>query len=135
MSELDLLERFAEDVKIYDPDLIVCHDGPSIIDLVLNRINVLAKSKAGKPRLSRLIQNAEGSKTNQLERVKIALAGRLLVDTFAHSKDMMKEVDYSLKSMSKYIKPEVKFNYFNEEETIDNINNNKFYAVLNAARE
>jgi len=86
--------------------------------LILTRINVNTKSKLNKPKLARFTYLKERTNDKQQKRVDMALAGRLLVDTFVHSKDVIKETDYSLKSMSKYIKPEVRFNYLGEEEIV-----------------
>jgi hypothetical protein len=36
------------------------------------------------------------SKTNQTQRINTFIAGRLLVDTFNHSKEMIKSIDYEL---------------------------------------
>lgn len=41
------------------------------------------------------------------------MAGRLVCDTFLHSKDMIKSVDYELESMAAHIKPERLFKGMN----------------------
>lgn len=47
-----------------------------------------------KPKLGRLVHFYNSNSANQHQRITSSLAGRLLVDTFVHSKDMIKEVDY-----------------------------------------
>ncbi|CAM6004632.1 unnamed protein product [Sphagnum balticum] len=49
------------------------------------------------------------------ERIATALAGRLLADTFVHSKDMMRSVDYELEAMAAHIRPEIAFKGLSDE--------------------
>jgi hypothetical protein len=45
-------------------------------------------------RLGRLSLGREIHKTNQKQKINMAISGRLLVDTYSHAKDMIKSVDY-----------------------------------------
>lgn len=113
-----MFERFAADVKMYDPDLIVCHDAATVIGFLQNRMNYLGRTKA-KPKFSRFIGAHEaGEKASSTQKMNSFLAGRLIVDTFNHSKELIKEVDYSLESMTKHIKPAINFKAVTEENAI-----------------
>lgn len=92
-----MLEKFASDVKLYDPDFIVCHDAATVVGLLQTRVNQLGKSKSSKPKFNRFIGAHEASdKSSSLQKMNSLFAGRLIVDTFNHSKELIKEVDYSL---------------------------------------
>ena len=43
------------------------------------------------------------------------IAGRLLVDTFFHSKDMVKAIEYNLDTIATYARPDRKFTSFTDE--------------------
>lgn len=62
------------------------------------------------------------------------IAGRLLVDTFIHSKDMIKSVDYELESMASHIKPEKCFKGMSEDETLQYLNDNKTMHVVRKSK-
>lgn len=48
---------------------------------------------------------------------------------------MIKSVDYELESMAEHIKPEKVFKGMSEEETLENLNENKTMFVIKKARE
>lgn len=99
-----MLAKFQADLKKYDPDVLVCHDSSKILDTLIQRI-IRIGDRNEKPKLGRFVFSHEVSKINQMQRINSSIAGRLLVDTFLHSKDMIKSVDYELEAMSKHIKP------------------------------
>jgi hypothetical protein len=45
-------------------------------------------------RLGRLSLGRDIIKSRQKQKINMAISGRLLVDTYAHAKDMIKSVDY-----------------------------------------
>lgn len=79
-------------VRFYDPDFIVCHDANTVLDLIISRYNRLAdRNRANKSRFSRLFNIKDyGAGLSQNQKISNSIAGRLLVDTFTHSKDMIK---------------------------------------------
>lgn len=92
-----MIGKFQTDLNRLDPDVIVCHDSSKILDTLVQRMSQLG-DKNVKPKLGRLFQVSQsyGGASNQHQRLSAALAGRLVVDTFIHSKDMIKSVDYDL---------------------------------------
>ena len=88
-----MIALFQAELRKYDPDVIVCHDSSKIIDTLIQRLAKISE-RHDKPKLGRFIFANEFSKNNQYQRINTALAGRLLVDTYIHSKDMIKSVDY-----------------------------------------
>lgn len=90
-----MLAKFVADLYFFDPDVIVCHDSSRILDTLLLRIAQIG-DKNDRPRLGRLNHVYYLNSANQHQRVTSAFAGRLIVDTFIHSKDMIKSVDYDL---------------------------------------
>ena len=90
-----MLALFQAEVRKYDPDVLVCHDSSKVLDTLIQRIAKLG-DKQDRPKLGRLIHYHELNKSNQQQRINNAIAGRLLVDTFVHAKDMIKSVDYEL---------------------------------------
>ena len=89
-----MLSRFEADLKFYDPDFIVCHDSSKILDTLICRIMKLgSKNKLGR---FRIFKDSGKSNQNQSQRINTFIAGRLLVDTFLHAKDMIKSIDYEL---------------------------------------
>lgn len=99
-----MIALFQAELRKYDPDVIVCHDASKILDTLVQRLAKIS-DKYDKPKLGRFIYAHEFSKSNQYQRIGLAISGRLLVDTFIHSKDMIKSVDYELESMANHIKP------------------------------
>jgi DNA polymerase elongation subunit (family B) len=94
-NEKQMIAQFLSDVYFYDPDVLICHDSARIIDVLIQRLMQI-NDKNDKPRIGRLIHFPSLSITNQNSRISNAIAGRLLVDTFVHSKDMIKSIDYEL---------------------------------------
>ena len=91
-----MISKFKAELNRLDPDVIVCHDSSRILDTLIQRMNQLG-DKNVKPKLGRLVHNTyTGNTSNQIQRLNAALAGRLVVDTYIHSKDMIKSVDYDL---------------------------------------
>jgi DNA polymerase elongation subunit (family B) len=90
-----MIALFQAEVRKYDPDVLVCHDSSRVLDSLIQRMIKLG-DKFDRPHLGRLIYPHEVSKVNQNQRINSTIAGRLLVDTFLHSKDMIKSVDYEL---------------------------------------
>jgi DNA polymerase elongation subunit (family B) len=88
-----MIALFQAELRKYDPDVIVCHDSSKILDTLVQRLSKIS-DKFDKPKLGRFVYSHEFSKSNQYQRINTAIAGRLLVDTFIHSKDMIKSVDY-----------------------------------------
>jgi hypothetical protein len=88
-----MIARFLSDVYFYDPDVLACHDSARILDMLIQRLMQL-NDKNDKPRIGRLVNYQNISSTNQMSRINSTIAGRLLVDTFVHSKDMIKSIDY-----------------------------------------
>lgn len=86
---MQLLGKFVADINYLDPDVFVCHDSSKILDVLIQRMSQLG-DKNLKPKLGRLVHYFNASSTNQHQRITSSLAGRLLVDTFVHSKDMIK---------------------------------------------
>jgi hypothetical protein len=72
------------DIIKYDPDFLVCHDVSKILDTLICRQSKLDRNT--KSRFGRLKTVAETAKSNQAQRVSSFIAGRLLVDTYTHSK-------------------------------------------------
>lgn len=91
-----MIHKFKTDLNRLDPDVIVCHDSSRILDTLIQRMSQLG-DKNVKAKLGRLVHNSySGATSNQHQRLSSSLAGRLIVDTFIHSKDMIKSVDYEL---------------------------------------
>jgi hypothetical protein len=89
-----MIGKFRADINRLDPDVIVCHDSSRILDTLIQRMNQLGDRNV-KAKLGRLVHNTYiNTSSNQHQRLNAALAGRLVVDTFIHSKDMIKSVDY-----------------------------------------
>lgn len=63
------------------------------------------------------------------------IAGRLLVDTFFHSKDMIKAIEYSLDTIATYARPERKFTSFTDEEEREYFNQEKPSLMITKCRE
>ena len=63
------------------------------------------------------------------------MAGRLVCDTFTHSKDMIRSIDYELESMATHIRPQRVFRGMDEAVTIEHLNDNKAFAVVKKCRE
>lgn len=78
-----------------DPDVVTCHDSAKILDCLVQRMSKIG-DKHDKPILGRLKYSHQYSHSNQTQRINSTLAGRLVCDTFVHSKDMMRSVDYEL---------------------------------------
>ena len=113
-NEKQMFAQFQAEIRRLDPDVIVCHDSAKIIDTLIQRMARIG-DKHERPRLGRLVLAHEISKSNQNQRIGSTLAGRLLCDTFMHSRDMIKSVDYELEEMAKHIKPERVFKGHGEE--------------------
>lgn len=94
-TERQMIAQFQADLRRYDPDILVCHDSSRVIDILIQRMAKLS-DKQDRPRLGRLVHLFDVSKSNQNQRINSTIAGRLLVDTFIHAKDMIKSVDYEL---------------------------------------
>ncbi len=92
-NEKQMFALFQAELRRLDPDLIVCHDSAKILDTLIQRMARIG-DKVEKPRLGRLVFAHELSKSNQNQRIGSTVAGRLVCDTYLHSKDMIKSVDY-----------------------------------------
>jgi DNA polymerase alpha subunit A len=89
-----------------------------------------------KAKLGRLVHSMyTGASSNQQQRLSASLAGRLLVDTFIHSKDMIKSIDYDLEAMAKHIKPEKNFSGLTDEEVKTFLDTGKTLFVLKKIRD
>lgn len=88
-----MIAKFLADVYFYDPDVIACHDSARILDVLIQRMMQI-NDKNDKPRIGRLVNAQNINTNNQHSRISSTIAGRLLVDTFVHSKDMIKSIDY-----------------------------------------
>lgn len=95
-DEDTLLSHFMADINALDPDFLVCHDAANLLDALISRLERLKNNQVGK--LGRLVKARQLPKSMH-QRLGAAISGRLLVDTFLHSKDMMRLVDYSLANM------------------------------------
>jgi DNA polymerase alpha subunit A len=129
-----MIALFQAELRRYDPDVLVCHDSSRIIDTLIQRISKLG-DKQDRPRLGRLVHLHELNKSNQQQRINSTIAGRLLVDTFIHAKDMIKSVDYELESMAQHIRPERVFKGMTEDETLNNLNQGLTVHVIKKAKE
>lgn len=98
-----MLSRFQADICKFDPDFIVCHDSSTLLDFLICKLAKLDKN--AKIKFSRLRLAREPSKINQTQRINSFLAGRLLVDTFLHSKEMVKSIEYNLENIAQYARP------------------------------
>ena len=87
-----MFAQFQAEIRRLDPDVLVCHDSAKIIDTLIQRMARLGKQE--KPRLGRLIYPHQLNMSNQTQRISSTVAGRLVCDTFQHSKDMIRSVDY-----------------------------------------
>ena len=85
-----MLSRFHADINCYDPDFLVCHDASKILDSLIYRLAKLDKNS--KIKFGRLRLPRDVSKSNQTQRINMFIAGRLLVETFIHAKDMVKAI-------------------------------------------
>lgn len=86
---------FQAEIRKLDPDVLVCHDSAKILDSLIQRM-VRIGDRQEKPKLGRLVYSHQLSSVNQNQRIGSTVAGRLVCDTFLHSKDMIKSVDYEL---------------------------------------
>lgn len=91
-NEKQMIAAFQADLRRFDPDVLVCHDSSRILDALIQRMAKL--DKQSRPQLGRLVHLHELNRSNQQQRINSTIAGRLLVDTFIHAKDMIKSVDY-----------------------------------------
>ena len=99
-TEASLLSHFFEAIQGFDPDILVCHDATMALDMIVTRadmLNMKEKAKLGRLGSNRIIAQMPNMKQRQM----LILAGRLLVDTFLHAKDLLKSVDYSISFLSK----------------------------------
>ena len=94
-DEKQMFAQFQAELRRLDPDVIVCHDSAKILDTLIQRMARLGP-KNEKPILGRLRFVHQLSSSNQNQRISSTLAGRLVCDTFLHSKDMIRSVDYEL---------------------------------------
>lgn len=97
-SERDLLSQFEAYILKTDPDFLVCHDSSKILDSLIFRYGKIDKNQRTK--LSRLKIARDVSKNNQVQRINSFIAGRLLVDTYIHSKEMVKLIEYDLQNIA-----------------------------------
>ena len=128
-----MFAQFQAELRRLDPDVLVCHDSAKIIDTLIQRMARLGKQE--KPRLGRLIYPHQLNMSNQTQRISSTVAGRLVCDTFQHSRDMIRSVDYELESMATHIKPERVFRGMDETTTLDILNENKAFQVVRKCRE
>jgi DNA polymerase elongation subunit (family B) len=129
-----MIGKLVADLNFLDPDVIVCHDSSKILDVLIQRMAQLG-DKNTKPKLGRLVHMYHLNALNQYQRISSSLAGRLIVDTFIHSKDMIRSVDYELESMAKYIKPEKAFVGMADEEVSKFLNEGNTFYVLKKIKE
>ena len=92
-SEKQMFGLFQAEVMRLDPDVLVCHDSAKVLDTLIQRMAKIG-DKHDKPRLGRLLHPHVLSGVNQNQRIGVTVAGRLVCDTFVHSKDMIRSVDY-----------------------------------------
>lgn len=104
-----MISRFIADVVRLDPDFIVCHDSSKILDTLVCRLPKIAGDRNMKNKFGRLNIIRDLSKINQYQRINKFIAGRLLVDTYLHAKEMIKEIDYELATISTHVKNDKKF--------------------------
>ena len=81
-----MIGRFMADIVRLDPDFIVCHDSSKILDTLVCRLPKLSNDKNSRNKFGRLNIFRDLSKNNQYQRLSKFVAGRLLVDTYLHSK-------------------------------------------------
>jgi DNA polymerase elongation subunit (family B) len=128
-SEQNMIAEFLNDLKMLDPDVLACHDSAKVLDVLIQRMAQL-NERSEKPRLGRLIHFETTHAHNQQQRLTNAISGRLLADTYTHSKDMIKSIDYELESMARNIKPERQFTGLNDEEIKSNLDAGKTFTVI-----
>lgn len=102
-NERNMFAQFQADIRKLDPDILVCHDSAKILDTLIQRMARIENKE--RPRLGRLIFSHNYNAHSQIQRISSTVAGRLVCDTFQHSKDMIRSVDYELESMAEHIKP------------------------------
>ena len=135
VDEKQMLALFQSKVKQLDPDVVVCHDTSRVLDLLIQRMGRLSHNKASeRVRLGRLLFSHDISRSNQLQRVNNSIAGRLLVDTYAHAKELIKSVDYDLQEMTKHIKPEYSYQGLTDDQVLEHLNENSTMRVVAKAR-
>lgn len=133
IDENQILARFEADILKYDPDFLICHDVSATLDTLICRLGKIDKS--AKIKFGRLKLPRDVSKSNQTQRINTFIAGRLLVDTFFHAKDMVKCIEYDLQNMAEFARPGKKFTGISDEETRVFFNDNKPLALINKCRE
>lgn len=132
-DEMAILARFEADIRKYDPDFFVCHDASKILDSLICRLNQIDKN--AKIKFSRLKTGRSVSKTNQIQRINAFIAGRLLVDTYVHSKDMVKSIEYGLENMAEYARPGKRFTAISDEEAKTFFNEENPLALVNKCKD
>lgn len=107
-NEQALLNNFLAKLVRYDPDVLIGHDIFGFqLDVLLSRMSARRSrewSRLGRliqrRNLSEIVKNASSARWFKPE----AVAGRLVVDTYMHAKDLLpREKDYTLSSLSRNI--------------------------------
>ncbi|KAI3799023.1 hypothetical protein L1987_34311 [Smallanthus sonchifolius] len=109
-SERALLNRLMIELHKLDSDILVGHNISGFdLDVLLNRVKVCKVpnsmwSKIGRLKRSEMPRLSKGSTvfgSGASPRIMSCIAGRLLCDTFLCSRDLLKEVSYSLTELAK----------------------------------
>eukprot|EP01029_Cantina_marsupialis_P015130 TRINITY_DN3311_c1_g1_i1.p1 TRINITY_DN3311_c1_g1~~TRINITY_DN3311_c1_g1_i1.p1 ORF type:complete len:1529 (-),score=552.50 TRINITY_DN3311_c1_g1_i1:228-4814(-) len=104
-NESELLEALLEIIKSNDPDMLIGHNNVGFdLDTISNRLKILKILHPGK--LGRINRR----QVPEYERTKVDLitSGRLLVDSWISSKELVRETEYSL---SYLVKKHLKINH------------------------
>ena len=99
-----MLEMFINKLYLIDPDIVVAHNlCGSIIEILLARIQILKIphwSRIGRLKRSSMPnRKVDGGANSWIPR--IVSCGRLLVDTFLNSKELIRETNYDLGHLAK----------------------------------
>jgi DNA polymerase alpha subunit A len=94
-----LLDNFINKLHVIDPDLLIAHNlCGNVIEVLLNRISMMKInhwSRIGRMKRNTMPQRKnDGSASSWVPRQ--VSCGRLLVDTFLCSKELVRETNYDL---------------------------------------
>lgn len=103
-NERQMLEMFINKLHLVDPDMLVAHNlCGNVIEVLLARIQMLRInhwSRIGRLKRSQMPnRKADGSIASWIPRQ--VSCGRLLVDTFLNSKELIRETNYDLGHLCK----------------------------------
>jgi DNA polymerase alpha subunit A len=104
-TEKQMLEMFINKLYVIDPDLLVAHNlCGSMIEILLARISFLRIahwSRIGRLKRSQMpTRKLDHSGANSWI-PRIVSCGRLLVDTFLNSKELIRETNYDLGNLAR----------------------------------